>query len=252
MYLQVSVLSSKTISMRFSCFVFALVALTASASLIDDFHAILLSAGDLLGPGKPSFSAAVSDIMQNPLVIRVFDDLSVSDRTSEINQQLVDHVHEALVALFGTANTTELVSEFAKSSSFKFSDAQVNQIIMKAHQLIGNHLDWVVPALLDDDKLQDKTAEFQETVQVIMDENEQRPMELSDENEGFMGLVSKLSPEALAQASAAKAASFWDEGFDSVPQATLTSQPQASKVGKVSPSLSSVALSILLLLLLVL
>lgn len=235
--------------MRFSCFIIALVSLTASASLISDVNATLVYAGDLLGPGKPAFSAAVSEIMRSPLVIRVFDDLSVSNRTTETNKQLVDHVHEALLALFGTANTTELVSGFAKTSSFKFSEAQVNRIIMKAHQLIGHNLDWVVPALLDDDKLQDKTAEFQQTVQVIKNENEQRPMKLNDENEGFMGLVSKLSPEALAQASAAKTASFWDD-FDSVPQATLTSQPQASKVGRISPSLSSVALSILLLLVL--
>lgn len=243
--------------MRISRFIFALVALTASASLYSDVHAILDSAGDLLGPGKARFTDAVSEIMRNPLVVRVFVDLNTSNHTTEANKELVDHVHQALIALFGTANTTELVSEFAKGSSFKFDEAEVNKIIMKAHQRIGDHLDWVVPTILDDHSLQNKTAEFQQTVDVIMDENEQHPMKLNDENEGFMGLISKLSPEALAQASlhssetaaSATTPSFWDD-FDSVPQATITSQPQANGVGRNVAGLSPAALAVPLLLLL--
>ncbi|AOW05793.1 hypothetical protein LXG23DRAFT_46611 [Yarrowia lipolytica] len=253
--------------MRFSRFTFVLVALTASASLTDDIYAVLDYAGDLLGPGKASFSAAISQIMQNPLVIRVIDDLNNSNHTTEANEELLDHVQEAMTGLFGTANTTELVSEFSKRSSTKFDNAEVNEIIMKANQLVGDHLEWVVPSLVEDQRLQNRTVPFQQAVEVLKEQNQEHPMMQNGDQGGFLGLVSRLSPEALSLVSLKPAPSRTHPAkmsvtpisklsmaalpttpgaggnYDSTPQATITSQPQANGIKTMRSHLLSVVLA---------
>ncbi|KAG5365510.1 hypothetical protein CJU90_4597 [Yarrowia sp. C11] len=186
--------------MRFSRLSFALAALGASASLSDDFYSVMDSAGDLLGSGKPAFESAVKQIMANPLVTQVLDDLNSSNRTFEAKEQLLDHVQLAMKGLFGTTNTSELLLEFTNSTSSKFDNKQVNQLVQKAQKLVGNDLEWVVPGLVDDPKLQNRTSEFKQVVQVIVKENNQHPIQANDQ--GFFNLVEKVSPEAIAKAAA--------------------------------------------------
>ncbi|KAG5365807.1 hypothetical protein CJU89_0198 [Yarrowia sp. B02] len=218
--------------MRLSRFTFAFLALTVSADLTEDVKAVLDYAGDLLGPGKSSFSAAVSQIMQNPLVTRVFDDLNHSDHSTEANAKLLDHIHEAMESLFGTTNTAELFAKFSKSSSAKFDNAAVGKMLKKTQEQIGDHLDWVVPTILEDEKLQERTGEFQRAVDVIMVENQHHPMA---KNSGFQGLIAKVSPEVIASGSLSEI----EHMSKSDSESTLKSSASATKTQSHGASKSS-------------
>lgn len=190
----------------------AFLACAVSATLTDDVQAVLDYAADLLGPGKANFSSAVALIMQNPLVVRVFDDLSNSNHTTEANEELLDHVNEALTSVFGSTNTSYLLAEITRLSATKFDNSSIDLIMNKASEQIGTDLNWVVPSLLEDEKLQNKTAELQNTLDVALVQNKLDP---STENFTVSGLIQLLSVDP------------------SVPH--VTTQPLANAAGSLVP-----------------